>query len=94
MKRLLSIIAILFLCGCSSKSFKTEQELWDYIKNPEHGYFQKKHINGYDFSLLYKPTDLLVQQELSDEMQGQQRVQKTKELREIWKISILFTVYV
>ena len=68
MKRLLSIIAILFLCGCSSKSFETEQELWDYIKNPKHGYFQKKHINGYDFSLLYKPTDLLVQQELSDEM--------------------------
>lgn len=92
MKRLLSIIAILFLCGCSSKSFETEQELWDYIKNPEHGYFQKKHINGYDFSLLYKPTDLLVQQELSDEMQGQQRVQKTKELREKYGKYLYFSL--
>ncbi|HHC81216.1 MAG TPA: hypothetical protein ENK46_15145 [Flavobacteriia bacterium] len=60
------IVSFILITGCTNKTFNTEQELWNYIKNEENGYIQHKNINGYDFTLLYKPTDLLVKQELSD----------------------------
>ncbi len=59
-------VSFILITGCINKTFNTEQELWNYIKNEENGYIQHKNINGYDFTLLYKPTDLLVKQELSD----------------------------
>lgn len=50
--------------GCGNKTFDTKEELLTYIKEDAHGYIQQKTINGVDYSLLYRPTDLLVQQEL------------------------------
>ncbi|MDC8005222.1 hypothetical protein POV27_14265 [Aureisphaera galaxeae] len=35
-----------------------------YLKNPENGYTQSKQVNGVDICLTYRPTDLLVAQEL------------------------------
>lgn len=35
-----------------------------FLTEGNNGYLQKKTINGIDFKLLYKPTDLLVEQEL------------------------------
>ncbi len=60
------ISALLFL-SCSQKSFSTEKEFWDYIKNPKNGLSQQKNTNGVDYSLTYKPTDALVKQELGEE---------------------------
>ena len=59
-------ISLLLLVSCQSKTFDTKQELLEYIKDPDNGYYQTKTINGVTFSLLYKPTDLLVSQEISD----------------------------
>ena len=49
-------------------TFDTTEEMWTYLKNPEHQYIQTKTVNGVNFSIVYKPTDLLVQQELGKEI--------------------------
>lgn len=61
---ILLLIVLNAFYSCSSKSFKTKEDLWTYLKDTDNGYLQQKNVNGYDFSLLYKPTDLLVLQEL------------------------------
>ena len=58
--------------SCANSTFNNEEELWTYLKNEESGYIQHKNVNGYDFSLLYKPTDLLVLQELGDSKDAEQ----------------------
>ncbi len=63
----ISLLLVLMILGCTNKTFNTEKELWPYLKNEKNGYIQHKNINGYDFTLVYKPTDLLVQQELGNE---------------------------
>lgn len=59
-----TLIASLVLASCSSKNFDSEAALWEYLKEPSHGYVQKKHVQGIDYSLVYRPTDLLVKQSL------------------------------
>ncbi len=56
----------MLLTACSSKNFDTTEALWEYIKAPENEYIHAKTINGVAFSLVYKPTDLLVAQELGN----------------------------
>jgi len=50
--------------SCLQKSFDTDEALWEYIKDERNGYIAHKTIAGVNYSLLYKPTDLLVKQEL------------------------------
>jgi hypothetical protein len=88
----LLLFFFLYLSACGNKTFNSEQELWEYIKNPDHGYLHKKNINGYDFSLLYKPTDLLVKQELSNELDTMQRAQQIKQLREKYGQYLYFSL--
>jgi len=64
MKVIRYILAILFCVSCGPKKFDSTEELWEYIKDPQNKYVQQKHVKGIDFSLLYKPHDLLVEQEL------------------------------
>ncbi len=64
---LLFIICIVFLYSCTQKSFDSKDELWEYLRNDDNEYLHKKSVNGYDFSLLYKPTDILVDQELGND---------------------------
>lgn len=61
-------MGILFLTSCSNNTFNSSEELVAYIQEPDNGYHYTKTINGVDFSLLYKPTDLLVNQELGEEV--------------------------
>lgn len=65
MKILINILSISFLfVSCQQKTFDSKEEMLVYLKNPDNGYFQEKTVNEIDFSLLYKPTDLLVSQSL------------------------------
>lgn len=57
-------LLLILLVSCDQKTFDTEEEMWTYLKDESNGYMQKKNVSGYDFSLLYRPTDLLVKQEL------------------------------
>ena len=58
------IIIFMALCSCTKQRFDTAQELRAYVKTKEHGYIWQKTVNGVDFTLTYRPTDLLVNQEL------------------------------
>ncbi|SHJ68308.1 hypothetical protein [Aquimarina spongiae] len=59
------VILTLFFIACNKKSFESSEELLEYLQQPENGYLYSKTINDVDFSILYKPTDLLVDQTLS-----------------------------
>ena len=52
--------------SCSSSTFKTEAALLEYLKDEANGYVQHKTIQGVDYTLMYRPTDMLVKQELAD----------------------------
>lgn len=57
-------VLLLSLTSCLQKTFSTKQDLWKYIQNPENGYTHSTRVNGVDYTVYYKPTDLLVDQEL------------------------------
>lgn len=63
---LLSLMLILIFSSCS-KTFDTQEEMNDYIQDEDNGYNYQKTIVGVDYVLQYRPTDLLVKQELGDE---------------------------
>lgn len=50
--------------ACYQKTFDSKEVLMKYLQNEENGYIQKKTVNGVDFSLMYRPTDLFINQEL------------------------------
>ena len=56
----------LLIASCGSKSFDSSEELWAYLSDTENGYHQEKEVNGIRCALTYKPTDLLVAQELGE----------------------------
>ncbi len=63
----LSILFILIsLSSCTQKTFNNEVTLLEFIKEDTNGYTQHKTVNGVDYTLTYRPTDLLVKQELGD----------------------------
>ncbi|WP_255452659.1 hypothetical protein [Aquimarina sp. RZ0] len=68
-KNIYMCVIILFFgvlfTSCTNKTFESTEQLWDYLNDPENGYLHTKTVNGVDFSIVYKPTDLLVEQELS-----------------------------
>ena len=63
----LLLILLLVISSCS-KSFDTVKEMDDYIREEDNGYNYKKTVEGVDYVLQYRPTDLLVQQELGDKI--------------------------
>ena len=67
---ILTIVPLLW--NCSQKTFKSEKEIWTYLKDPSNGYLQQKTINGINFSIVQRPTDLLVKQELGDNTDSEQ----------------------
>jgi|SRR5690606_6602587 len=60
----ISFLSVLLFFNCKNKLFNTKEELLSYLSNEETGYAQHKTVNGYDFTLSYRPTDLLVTQEI------------------------------
>lgn len=63
--KLLPFILLLFISSCN-KSFDTQEEMNDYIQDEDNGYHYKKTVSGVDYVLQYRPTDLLVKQELTE----------------------------
>jgi len=76
--KFVATLLIMFLClSCGSKSFETKGELASYLQEVDNGYHFKKSINGIDFSLTYRPTDLMVSQ-FMDEKTEPARVEKLR----------------
>lgn len=86
-----SLIPILFilLCSCNQKTFNNETAMLDYIKDDTNGYTQHKTINGVDYTLMYRPTDMLVKQELGNASSSSAQV---KELREKYNKYLYFNL--
>lgn len=67
-KQLLYFLLIgvgMFHTSCNQKKFDSEAALWTYMKNESNEYIQQKTVRGVTYTLTYRPTDLLVKQELS-----------------------------
>ncbi len=60
------LIPLLVFTSCQPTTFDTKEALFAHIADPENGYVQQRSVNGVDFSVTYRPTDLLVAQELPD----------------------------
>ena len=73
-RRWVTYMLVMIIYSCGQPEFDTEQELQNYINNTENGYVQHKTVNGIDYSLMYRPTDLLVQQELGTSNKEQNKV--------------------
>ncbi|WP_299600618.1 hypothetical protein [uncultured Aquimarina sp.] len=82
------ILTTLLLTSCSSGTFDSKEELWEYINDPKNGYIHTKTVNGVDFSLVYKPTDILVDQELS----GQATAKEIDSLRNKYREYLYFNL--
>lgn len=81
-------LVVAFTISCSQKNFENEKTLWSYLKDPTNGYLQQKTINGIDFSIVQRPTDLLVKQELG----GDINAEKIQVLREKYSKYIYFNL--
>ena len=63
---LMIVPLLIFIFSCNQNTFNTETALLEYIEEETNGYTQQKTINGIDYTLIYRPTDMLVKQELGD----------------------------
>ncbi len=79
---------ILVISSCSNKEFDTTEEIFAFISDEDNGYKYSKEVNGVDFTLQYRPTDLLVQQELGDSLSEK----KIKQLREKYSKYLYFNL--
>lgn len=64
---LMVFVCFVMLSACGKPTFDTADALQAYIHDARHGYLKQKTVNDYQFSLLYRPTDLLVRQALEDD---------------------------
>lgn len=69
-----SLVLLLFTILISScgNSFDSQEEMTAFITDEDNGYQYKKTVNGVDYTLQYRPTDLLVKQELSEKYTDKQ----------------------
>lgn len=54
----------IFFLSCNQKQFDSKEAILKYLQDEDNGYIHKKTVNGVDFSLMYRPTDLVVSQML------------------------------
>ena len=75
----ISIWALVWaVTACGPSSFDTVEDMWVHLRDSENGYQMDRTVNGVEYSLTYKPTDLLVAQELGQDHSKD----KVAELRE------------
>jgi len=65
-------LALGFLSSCDQNTFDSEKKLITFLKDADNGFFKEKAINGIDISIMYRPIDLLVQQELGSSANNKQ----------------------
>lgn len=84
----LLLILVAIISSCGNKSFDTAEEISAFISDEENEYCHKKEVNGVTYTLQYRPTDLLVQQELGDSISEK----KVKQLREKYNKYLYFNL--
>lgn len=86
--RVLLLITLIALFSCDNTTFNDEADLMAFLQDETNGYVYNKTVNGVDFTLLYRPTDLLVEQELSNGIS----LDKVKALREKYSKYLYFNL--
>lgn len=79
---------MLILWSCGSKTFKSKDELVAHLQDVDNGYHFDKSVNGIDYALTYRPTDLMVLQFIDDE----DRTDKVDQLREKYSDYLYFNL--
>jgi hypothetical protein len=69
---------IILISSCTNKTFDTAEEISAYISDEENGYKYSKQVNSVSYVLQYRPTDLIVNQELGDNIE-KENVEKLRE---------------
>ncbi len=64
--KVLPFLLIALLIGCKPKSFSTEKELIAYIQDEENGLKVTNDVGDYKVAVTYRPTDLLIKQEVGE----------------------------
>lgn len=82
------LLLLFVIISCGSKTFDSTDELLEYISNEDNNYKYSKSVNGVDYVLQYRPTDLLVNQELGEKKDEN----KIKELREKYSKFLYFNL--
>jgi hypothetical protein len=59
-------LLLVLLLGCKPKTFSSEKELVAYIQDEENGLKKTNEVGEYKVSVTYRPTDLLVKQEVGE----------------------------
>ncbi|MCD2257580.1 hypothetical protein [Psychroserpens luteolus] len=82
------VFLMLFL-GCKESSFDSLDDMHNYINEEANGYVYHKTVKGIDFTLMYKPIDLIVAQELED-LNSENEIDS---LRNVYKDFLYFNLY-
>lgn len=82
------LMLIIIISSCGNKSFDTAEEISAFISDEDNEYCYKKEVNGVTYILQYRPTDLLVKQELGDSLTEK----KVKKLREKYNKYLYFNL--
>lgn len=61
------MLLALMISSCGSKNFNAKEDMLAYLNDVDSGYHFQKSVNGIDYSLMYKPTDLMVLQFIENE---------------------------
>jgi hypothetical protein len=64
MKLSLTLFVLLILFACREQRIVSEQELKDYIMEPENGLRKHHEKNSIDIEVIYRPTELVLAQQL------------------------------
>lgn len=59
------LLSLLFI-SCGDKTFDTTEEIATFLIDEDNEYKYSKAVNGVEYELTYRPTDLLVKQELGE----------------------------
>ncbi|MGX1931309.1 hypothetical protein [Flagellimonas sp. 2504JD4-2] len=76
--RVIMTIGLILLVGCGQNSFDSEKELLSYVQKTANGYHYEKAIGDVAYTLTYRPTDVLVRQELGTDF-SREDVDKLRE---------------
>jgi len=82
MDRIVIFSLALLLTACSPKSFESKKDMLIYLTDEENGFIQHKTVNGVEYTLLYRPTDLMVAHELPEKAPVNEVMELVKKYRD------------
>lgn len=82
------LLMVLWAFSCKRNTFENVKSLTGFLENPTNKLRYHKNVNGVDFFLTYRPTDMLVHQELGPKYSKEQ----VKQLRNTYGKNIYFNL--